>query len=421
MFLGGQLQLAVLVVLSCSAGAFVVPSGLSGRSSPSAIRLSNSSPIRQQQQRQQAPGMVLSGLPSPSARKKTTISDPKTTKPPAEKKARSSSTWNDDFGTTVGRAAFASLKNKARDMMVKGAEKRGLDWTGIVEGLKGAENWEKRRTEILAKNTNVVVPEYYLKQFHAYGDGNLCWQAAFEQEIASLAVGIRSFPKEGLNAEKYLRDAYIAQLTRLGGQVEKGGVIVDFGCGVGTSTRLLAESMPGARRVIGMDLSPYMIAVGNHHNREKKTGRRVSLVYGDVADTRLPDGGTSLVSCTYLLHEMPDEAVRDVLAEAYRLLKPGGSLAIMDMDPDAPGYKKLRSNPFLFAIVRATEPYLDQWFNLAPRIHHLLAETGFSVVRKAAVTGRHFLVVATKAGSLDLRPSDRAREAMDEHLSTWQT
>ena len=51
------------------------------------------------------------------------------------------------------------------------------------------------------------------------GDGNLCWQAAFEQEIASLAVGIRSFPKEGLNAEKLLRDTYIAQLTRLGGQV----------------------------------------------------------------------------------------------------------------------------------------------------------------------------------------------------------
>ena len=32
-------------------------------------------------------------------------------------------------------------------------------------------------------------------------------------------MGIRSFPKEGLNAEKFLRDAYIAQLTRLGGQV----------------------------------------------------------------------------------------------------------------------------------------------------------------------------------------------------------
>lgn len=92
--------------------------------------------------------------------------------------------------------------------------------------------------------------------------------------------------------------------------MEKGGIIVDFGCGVGTSTRLLAESMPGARRVIGMDLSPYMIAVGNHHNQEKKAGRRVSLMYGDVADTRLPDGTASLVSCTYLLHEMPNEAVK---------------------------------------------------------------------------------------------------------------
>lgn len=87
-------------------------------------------------------------------------------------------------------------------------------------------------------------------------------------------------------------------------------MIVDFGCGVGTSTRVLAESLPTAKRVIGMDLSPYMIAVGNHHNREKKIGRRVSLVYGDVADTRLPDESASLVSCTYLLHEMPDEAVR---------------------------------------------------------------------------------------------------------------
>lgn len=61
-----------------------------------------------------------------------------------------------------------------------------------------------------------------------------------------------------------------------------------------------------------MDLSPYMIAVGKHHNQEKKVGRRVSLLYGDVADTRLPGGTASLVSCTYLLHEMPDEAVRCV-------------------------------------------------------------------------------------------------------------
>ncbi|CAN0412562.1 unnamed protein product [Pylaiella littoralis] len=428
-----RLAASLLPLLLIQCRALVAPSALGGwvapRTAPQPGRLRLD--VSSIQQQQELPTMVLSGLPTTKKNGRKNLSKPLKQQQQQQQQQqrrqekttprRTARSWEDDFPTTVARAAFSSLKEKARNMMVKGAEKRGLDWTGIVESLQGAENWEKMRTEILAKNSNVVVPEYYLKQFHAYGDGNLCWQAAFEQEIASLAVGIRSFPKEGLNAEKMLRDAYVAQLTRLGGQVEKGGVIVDFGCGVGTSTRLLSEAMPGARRVIGMDLSPYMIAVGNHHNREKKVGRRVSLVYGDVADTRLPDGSASLVSCTYLLHEMPDEAVRDVLAEAYRLLKPGRSLAIMDMDPDAPGYKKLKSNPFLFSIVRATEPYLDRWFSLAPRIQHLLADTGFSVVRKAAVTGRHFLVVATKAGSLDLRPSDRARDAMDEHLSTWQT
>eukprot|EP00903_Cladosiphon_okamuranus_P020619 g18929.t1 len=399
------LLLAALLLQHQECVAFVASPALGGRVFARFAHLGlQGSPSRQQE-----PRMGLSGLPFPDKAK--TTPDP-----------MNFESWiNDNVPTTVGRAAFSSLKVKAKEMMVKGVEKRGVDWTGIVEQLKGAENWEKLRADILANNRDVVVPQYYIEQFHGYDDGNLCWQAAFEQEVASLAVGIRSFPKEGIKAEKILRDAYIDQLTRLGAQVEKDGVIVDFGCGVGISTRVLAEAMPDAKRVIGMDLSPYMIAVGNHHNREKKMGRRVSLVYGDVADSRLPDGSASLVSCTYLLHEMPEEAVRDVLKEAYRLLKPGGSLAINDMDPDAPGFKKLRSNPILYSLVRSTEPYMDLWFSLAPRIDEILVETGFSVVRKAAVTGRHFLVVATKGGSLDFRPSDRAREAMDEHLSTWQT
>lgn len=44
--------------------------------------------------------------------------------------------------------------------------------------------------------------------------------------MASLAVGIRSFPNEGLNAENHLREAYMTQLTRLGGQVSVGFVLL---------------------------------------------------------------------------------------------------------------------------------------------------------------------------------------------------
>lgn len=66
--------------------------------------------------------MVLAGLPQGS---KTDHQQQRVLRP-----------WDEDFPTTVGKAAFAGLKEKARDIMVKGAEKRGLDWTGIVEALQ---------------------------------------------------------------------------------------------------------------------------------------------------------------------------------------------------------------------------------------------------------------------------------------------
>lgn len=65
--------------------------------------------------------MVLAGLPTPKKEKGA---------------VNQKRPWDEDLPTTVAKAAFSSLKDKARDMMVKGAEKRGLDWTGIVESLK---------------------------------------------------------------------------------------------------------------------------------------------------------------------------------------------------------------------------------------------------------------------------------------------
>lgn len=122
--------LAVLLVLH-QCRAFVVPSALGGRVPARGTQLG----LLRASSSQQVPQMVLSGLPSPSARKKllSTDTDPAAGETP---KRKYESQINDDLPTTIGRAAFSSLKDKARDMMVKGAEKRGLDWTGIVERLQ---------------------------------------------------------------------------------------------------------------------------------------------------------------------------------------------------------------------------------------------------------------------------------------------
>lgn len=106
--------LAALLLLGQGCGAFLAPSALQVRPSTSAMR-SGVSPTSVSTTK--TPSMVLTGLPSPKKKKKQ-------------------QPWDEDFPTTVGKAAFASLKDKARDMMVKGAEKRGLDWTGIVETLQ---------------------------------------------------------------------------------------------------------------------------------------------------------------------------------------------------------------------------------------------------------------------------------------------
>ena len=45
-------------------------------------------------------------------------------------------------------------------------------------------------------------PDYYLKAFHAYEEGNLNWLAAFEVESATLSMALRTFPDAGLDAQQ---------------------------------------------------------------------------------------------------------------------------------------------------------------------------------------------------------------------------
>ncbi|CAN0488556.1 unnamed protein product, partial [Laminaria digitata] len=64
----------------------------------------------------------------------------------------------------------------------------GVDWDGEVARFRAAQDWDAALNDLL-ENSAVEVPDYYKKPFHAYSDGNLCWEAAWEQHLASKAVG----------------------------------------------------------------------------------------------------------------------------------------------------------------------------------------------------------------------------------------
>ena len=104
-------------------------------------------------------------------------------------------------------------------------------------------------------------------------------------------------------------------------------VVVDIGCGGGTYTR--AWSQLGARRVVGIDASAPLL----HSAREDHGGLPgVEFVEGDAAATGLPDGEADVVFERALVHHIAD--LGPVVAEARRLLRPGGPYLVQDGTPD---------------------------------------------------------------------------------------
>lgn len=336
----------------------------------------------------------------------------------------------------------AVLVPQAKRTMVSTAEQNGVPWSAALEWIQSKGPWTLPNSEA------IVAPEYYRQPFHAYEEGNLCWEAALEGEIASRAVGARNFPAAGADGELAFRGAFDEALESLGATVPDGGRVVDLGCGSGISTRRIAAAWPRAESVVGIDLSPHFIAVGQRLQElgcaqavaglgtasawqwvnpwEDYADRRVSLTLGDAARTLLPDGSADVVSLSLVIHELPPSATVDVCAEAMRLLKPGGQLWVTEMDFETEGFTKLRANPLLFSLIRSTEPYLDVYADWMPQLPSALAELGFGPVRLAAATGRHFALVATKpepgeadmAGEIDDRRRQTAKE--DTHLKTWE-
>lgn len=332
----------------------------------------------------------------------------------------------------VDSPLYPIMVQKARATMKQTAEGAGIDWEAEVARLRESQSdLEATFAELTGQSSAEWdaashVPDYYRSKFHAYDQGNLCWDAALEQLVAGKGVGVRNFPAYGKEGEDHMRSLHEAAIVRLGAYVAPGSTIVDLGCGTGTSSRRLAALFPQASRVIGVDASPHFLAVASRvgetsviSEQEQVAAARVSYQLGDIASTSLPAGSASLVSVCLVIHELPTSATEEVFREAYRLLSPGGSMAIMEMDPEAPGFEKLRSNALLFSLIRSTEPFLDQYFALASegRLEQLARSAGFSIVRREAATGRHFSMVAFKAGDADHRwLSDGQYGMPDTHM-----
>jgi ArsR family transcriptional regulator len=135
--------------------------------------------------------------------------------------------------------------------------------------------------------------------------------------------------------------------------------IADLGAGDGTLSRLLARQ---AESVHCVDSSPRMVQVGRAMAKKEQL-RNLTYVLGNIEKVPLPDRSIDLALLSQALHHA--ENPRQALAEAFRILKPGGRLIVLD----------LRAHRF----EKARELYADRWLGFKENdLHDWIEEAGFA-------------------------------------------
>lgn len=117
-----------------------------------------------------------------------------------------------------------------------------------------------------------------------------------------------------------------AAILRLAGSAPIG-ILVDLGTGTGQVLRLLGGR---ARQAIGIDTNLDMLAAARAHLREDDA-RHIQLRQADIYALPFQDGFADLVTIHQVLHYLDDPA--NALAEAARILRPGGQLLVVDFAP----------------------------------------------------------------------------------------
>lgn len=155
--------------------------------------------------------------------------------------------------------------------------------------------------------------------------------------------------------------------------LKAGETVLDLGSGGGFDCFLAARQVGNSGRVIGIDMTPAMISKARV-NAEKGDYRNVEFRLGEIENLPVADGAADAVISNCVINLSPDKY--RVFAEAFRVLKPGGRLAISDVVAFGELPEDIRQDMELFTGCMAGASLISE-------VEQMLTATGFQQVRIA--------------------------------------
>jgi len=150
-------------------------------------------------------------------------------------------------------------------------------------------------------------------------------------------------------------------------EVKAGEIVLDLGSGGGIDCFLVAGKVTESGYVIGVDMTPEMVSKARKCAMEYGY-KNVEFRLGEIENLPVADASVDVIISNCVINLSPDK--RRVFTEAFRVLKPGGRLAIADMVAAAPLPESIKEDLNLYVRCISGAVFVDN-------LRDMLSEAGF--------------------------------------------